>query len=345
MDPVSQAALGAAWSQPAARRSRIPAATLVGCISGMAPDLDILIRSADDPLIALEFHRQFTHSLIFIPFGALFCALLLYWPLRSRISFAQCYLFSILGYASHGVLDACTTYGTQLFWPFSDARVAWNNVSVVDPLFTLPLIVLVAIGFYRRTARFAAAGVCWAIFYLGIGLIQNQRAMASGAELAASRGHEPVRLEAKPAFANILVWKVIYEYDGQYYVDAIRVGRAARRFVGVSVEKLDVPRHLPWLRDGTQQARDLERFRWFSDDFLAQDPVREGFVIDMRYSIVPNRADGLWGILLSPDADPDSHVEYVTMRDRSLAEGGMLLDMIFPGKSGRSINGQEDQDR
>ncbi len=330
MDPVSQAALGAAWSQPAARPSVVPAATLVGAIAGMAPDLDVLIRSANDPLLALEFHRQFTHALIFVPVGALVCALLLFRPLRSRLSFAQCYLFCLLGYASHGLLDACTTYGTQLLWPFSDARVAWNNVSVVDPLFTLPLLGLVLIGFLRRAPVYALGGVAWAIVYLGLGLLQNQRAADVGAGLAASRGHSAVRLEAKPAFANILVWKLIYEHDGRYFVDAIRVGLETTIFEGVSVEKLDVAKHLPWLDPSSQQARDLERFRWFSDDYLAADAERPGHVIDMRYSLVPNQADGLWAIALHPDAPPGAHVEYVTMRARSFAEGGILFDMIMP---------------
>jgi inner membrane protein len=330
MDPLSQAALGAAWAQPATRASRLAIATLMGGVAGMAPDLDVLIRSSSDPLLALEFHRQFTHSLAFIPVGALICALVLHRPFRNRVSFVQSYLFCALGYASHGVLDACTTYGTQLFWPFSDARIAWDNVSVVDPLFTLPLGALVLIGLYTRVARYAAAGVCWTILYLGLGVIQNERAVAAGAELARSRGHTPVRVEAKPAFANLLVWKVIYEYDGRYFVDAVRVGRQTKVFEGVSVAKLDVDRDLPWLDRDSQQARDLERFRWFADDFLAVDPGRPGFVIDIRYSLVPNSIDSLWAIVLKPGADPAAHVRYVTMRARTLAEGGLLFDMILP---------------
>lgn len=330
MDPVSQAALGGAWSQPAAGPARLRTATLLGCAAGMAPDLDILIRSSSDPLLALEYHRQFTHSLIFIPFGALICAILFYPFCRGRIRAARCYLYCLLGYASHGLLDACTTYGTQLFWPFSSARIAWNNVSVVDPLFTLPLLALVAFGFFRRNARFAAAGLAWAILYLGLGVVQNHRALEVGAEIAASRGHEPVRLEAKPAFASILLWKSIYEYDGRYYVDAIRTGWTTRVFEGESVEKLDLDKHFPWLDPDTQQARDLQRFRWFSDDYLALDRSQAGHIVDMRYSLVPNRADGLWAIVLDPHSADDAHVRYVTMRARSLAEGRMLLDMIFP---------------
>ena len=43
--------------------------------------------------------------------------------------------FSTLGILTHGFLDACTSYGTSLFWPFSSTRVSWNVISIVDPFF------------------------------------------------------------------------------------------------------------------------------------------------------------------------------------------------------------------
>ncbi len=121
MDPISQASLGASLSQSFARdKSKQFSALLIGALAGMAPDLDMFIRSAEDPLLFLEFHRQFTHSLIFIPVGAFLCSLVFYPFFRKKLSFAQIYLFSFLAYATHGMLDACTSYGTQLFWPFSN---------------------------------------------------------------------------------------------------------------------------------------------------------------------------------------------------------------------------------
>ena len=126
MDPISQASLGASLSQSFANdNSKQLSALFIGALAGMAPDLDVFIHSATDPLLFLEFHRQFTHSLVFIPFGALLCSLVFYplmhlrwiqnkWP-AAKLSFSQTYLFSFLGYATHGLLDACTSYGTQLF--------------------------------------------------------------------------------------------------------------------------------------------------------------------------------------------------------------------------------------
>ncbi len=78
MDPVSQGVLGASVPQAVSQKKHIVAASLFGALSGMAPDLDSFIRSDTDPLFYLEFHRQFSHSLIFIPIGSLICALVFY---------------------------------------------------------------------------------------------------------------------------------------------------------------------------------------------------------------------------------------------------------------------------
>lgn len=329
MDPVSQAAFGASWAQQPSGHDRIAAASIIGAAAAVTPDLDTLIRSSTDPLLFLEYHRQFTHALCFIPVGALLCAAVLHFPFRHRLRFSETYLFAFLGYASHGVLDACTSYGTQLLWPFSDARIAWSNVSVVDPAFTLPLIALVVLAALRRRPGFARAALVWAVAYLAFGVLQGQRAESVGAAVAAGRGHVPVRLEAKPAFASLLLWKTIYEHDGRYYVDAVRAGVVTRVYEGSSIEKLDLDLHFPWLDETSQQARDVERFRRISDGFLAPDPRGPGRIVDLRYSMVPNEIDGFWAIALDPGAGPDEHAGFITTRERAPDQARRLLDMMF----------------
>ena len=151
MDPLSQAAIGAAAAQSGSRASTLRHALWIGALAGMAPDLDVLIQSNTDPLLALEYHRQFTHSLFFVPVGALICACVFYPLVRQRLTFRSVWFFAALGYGTHGLLDACTTYGTQLLWPLTNARFAWHNVSVIDPLFTLPLLLFLMMSAVRRT--------------------------------------------------------------------------------------------------------------------------------------------------------------------------------------------------
>ena len=314
MDPFSQGALGAAAPVAAFSGAKARSVALLGCLAGIAPDLDVLIGSPNDPLAFLVFHRQFTHALLFIPFGAAFVACACHWMVRGRLSFKESYLACLLGYATHGLLDACTSYGTQLFWPLSDMRVAWNNVSVVDPLFTLPLAAFVVAAAFWRRPRLAWIGLAWALAYLLFGVVQNQRAEAAGNRLAQSRGHLPVRLTAKPGFANLLLWKVVYEHQGTYYVDAVRTGFEVAVCPGAKVPALDVARDLPWLPLESQQARDIERFRWFSDDYIALHPDAANQVIDIRYSVVPNQIVPLWGIDLNPEAALDSHARFIAER-------------------------------
>lgn len=319
MDPISQGAIGAVAPQAVLKPEKIRVAALLGGLAGMAPDLDVFIQSPTDPLLFLEYHRQFTHALAFVPLGAAIVALALHGFVRRHLQFRETYLACLLGYATHGLLDACTSYGTLLLWPFSDYRVAWNNVSVVDPLFTLPLLSLVILAAVRRRRAFAVAGLVWALGYVAFGAVQHQRAEAAGARLAAERGHEPVRLSAKTGFGNLLVWKVVYEHDGRFYVDGIRTGWAATACPGASAVRLNLRHDFPWLDLGSQQALDVERFRWFSSGYLARDTHMPHRIIDVRYSVVPNTIDPLWGVDLDPGAPPSSHVHYFVDR-RARAE-------------------------
>ena len=98
MDPLSQGVVGAVVPQSFAQKNTLFWATVIGFLSGLAPDLDIFIRSDIDPLLFLEYHRQFTHSLIFIPIGGFICASFFFILLRNKIklSFKQIWLFATL---------------------------------------------------------------------------------------------------------------------------------------------------------------------------------------------------------------------------------------------------------
>jgi inner membrane protein len=334
MDPISQAVLGASFAQAAAKnKEQIVAAAWFGALAGMAPDLDFVIASPSDPLLFLEFHRQFTHSLIFIPLGALLVA----WPLfklqvrffRQYLSLRESYLFCLLGYATHGLLDACTSYGTQLLWPFTDERFAWNNISIIDPLFTLPLLILVALAAYKRRRGFAIAACLWALSYLSMGWLQVDRAVAAGELVAAQRGHIPERITVKPSFANLFLWKVIYEFEGHYYVDAVRVLNDQQWCEGESIAKFDVDNQFPTLAPDSQQRIDIERFRWFSGDYLAVNAL--GQVIDMRYSFLPNEVAAMWGIEITP-SKPDTHVTWWANRDLQKSQREDLY-LLLSGES------------
>ncbi|MFK7793785.1 MAG: metal-dependent hydrolase [Gammaproteobacteria bacterium] len=331
MDPLTQGVVGASLAQSFTNKTKIFIAGILGFLSGMAADLDIFIRSDTDPLLFLEYHRQFTHSLIFIPIGGLICAVFFYFLFsrRANLSFKHTYLFCTLGYATHGLLDTCTSYGTQLLWPFTTHRFSWDTVSIIDPILTLPLITLIILSSIRKNSNYALAGFLWILSYQCIGLYQNHRASEIGWQLANERGHSPIRLNAKPTLGNLILWKVIYEVEEGFYTDGVRAGFNIKVFPGGLTPKLDVARDFPRLNKNSQQLKDLNRFTWFSQGYIAVDPNNPSRVIDARYSLLPNEARGLWSIWITQDAPLSQHAEYRMDREVDSSKRQKFIDMLF----------------
>jgi len=332
MDPLSQGVLGAALPQSiVSNKSKLYIIGLIGFLSGMAPDLDIFIKSNSDPLLFLEYHRQFTHSLIFIPIGGFLCASFFWLLLKKYLSsnFTQIWIIATLGYGTHGLLDACTSYGTLLFWPFSNERFAWNNISIIDPLFTLPILLLLIIGIAKNKKIYSRIALAWALLYLTTGFIIHHEIKKSAMILAESRNHKIKTLSVKPTLGNLMLWKIIYEYDGYFYTDGIRILPSNKTIKGTKIKKLNVNDDLTWLNHNSQQAIDLNRFNWFSSNHLAISPSNPNLIIDARYSIMPNEISGLWGIELNKEANQSDHVKFVSNRSLTQKPLKQLWDMIW----------------
>ena len=108
----------------------------------------------------------------------------------------------------------------------------------------------------------------------------------------------------------------------------IRAGLAVTVCPGASIARLDARRDFPWLNPDSRQARDVERFRWFSDGYVAVDPRMPNRIVDMRYSMVPNTIDPLWGIELDPEAPPDRHVRYLEVQESRPGQRGLYWRLL-----------------
>lgn len=311
MDPLTHALVGAVVTRAvvADRGDASPSARtllLAGAFGALLPDVDRVIHSAADPLLHIEFHRHFTHALAFIPIGGL--TAMLPWMLAQGLRPHWKVLLgaATLGYASHGLLDASTTYGTLLLWPFSDRRLAWNLISIVDPLFTGMLLLGLLVGWmrpHRRPSALVALAAC--VTYLAIGAWQRERAADVQQQLARARGHTVERAAVFPGFANQLVWRSLYEAGGTIYLDRIRVpwmgdatwspGTSAALLSGTGPADGAMS---PRLR------RDLGRFQWFADDWVARSAADPSVVGDARYSLSPHRFEPVWGIRFTPGLEP-----------------------------------------
>ena len=155
MDSLTQIVLGASVAEAALGKKIGNKAIFLGAIAGTIPDLDIVMRFFVDDLTASVMHRGFSHSLIF-PFivapilGVL--AKKIYSNLEDVSQFDWNKMF-FLALLTHPLLDAQTTWGTQLFWPFH-WRVAIENIFIIDPIYTLPfLIFLILTAFQDKLSR------------------------------------------------------------------------------------------------------------------------------------------------------------------------------------------------
>ncbi len=142
MDSITQALLGAAVGEAILGKKLKNKAMVVGAIVGTIPDLDVLLSPFYNDLEKISIHRGLSHSLLFCLIGSVLLMLLF-----KKIKWTQVvtkwewWLFSFLTLLTHVMLDAFTTYGTQLFLPFSDLRVSFDSINVVDPFYSVPLII------------------------------------------------------------------------------------------------------------------------------------------------------------------------------------------------------------
>lgn len=281
-----------------------PRAALMGGVAGVLPDADILIGSARDPLLSIEYHRQFTHALAFIPFGGLIAALPWFARKRNRLQWKPVLAATTAAYATHGLLDACTTYGTQLFWPFSTHRVAFNWISIIDPVFTLALFAGVVFAVRGRTQRPAAVALALCLVYLGIGAWQQDRALEIQTQIAHAQGHGVVRGEVFPTIGNQIVWRSLYQSGETLYANRIRVPwwGQTQWSEGAAVAILNEADLSEDALADPRVRKDFARFSWFSNGWIARAPRDVDVIGDVRYSLRTGAFDPVWGVRFHPGA-------------------------------------------
>jgi inner membrane protein len=326
VDPLTQGVLGAAAAQLLLHERLGARAWLYGAIGGMAADLDVLIRVPDDPLVAWVYHRHFTHSLAFIPVGGVLSSIP--WVFRRRFA-AQRKLIVVAttaGYATHALLDAFTSYGTQLWWPLSSTRVAWHAIGIIDPIFTGALLVGVWLTARRQTLRPVVAALLLCAAYLGLGFVQRSRALGELERIAVARGDTPSRVEAMPLPLTNVVWRGLYVAGGEAHTYGLHVpwfGEITSRDGG-SISFAREPS--PEIAADPRTAHAFETFKWFCGGWVAQES--ENTFTDLRFSGQLASTQGMWGIALHPG--DDTPVTAIEPR-RANADVGEFADVLLHG--------------
>ena len=245
MDPVTHVAAGVLIGQAA--RDRFPGVRHLVPLAALAawiPDVDNIV-TFFGPEAYMRYHRGYTHSLIG---GALLAWLVTLMAARLQPAVRKGSLF-VLFYCcviSHLFLDCITSYGTGVFLPFSDARISFPSVFIIDPVYTLALIGLGVAAALRpgQRKRLAVAGLAVMLGWPALGFGVGKAVAAHARELLAVRGERPTSVVAQPDAFAPLWWKIVAE-EGDGYVltglDILAPDRLLplRRFERAGREELD----------------------------------------------------------------------------------------------------------
>lgn len=329
MDPLTHGLVGAMAAQTISEKKKMRPAAATGFLAAMLADVDTFIHSASDPLLNVEVHRQFTHALVFIPAGAAIATLLLWLVMKRYLTIGQIFLFSLAGYATSGLLDAFTSYGTELLWPFLDTRYAWNLLSIIDPVLTIGLLIFVLRAFIKIKKRPVWMAWGWLLVIISIGWIQQNRAENAMKELANQRGHLIQNHVVKPTIGNRILWRATYIHNGQIQTDAVRAGffSAPKIYRGESAP-LVVPEEAYSNYEGTTLYADLQRFSRLSKGFLVRHPEEPAVIGDARHSMLPTSLAPLWGVE-TDTSETEKHLPFLYFRDASEEIREPFLEMVF----------------
>lgn len=266
MDSVSQFVLGAAVGGALLGPKVGRKALLWGGVIATLPDLDVLV-PLGDPVSNFTYHRSASHSL----FVLTLVTPLLAWFMRRFHPAAQVslkawswYVWLIL--VTHVLLDCFTIYGTQIFWPFWPDPVAWGTIFIVDPLYTVPLLIAVGIGLSlrektQRIRRWSNLGLALSSLYLAFTVGAKLQVEQAVEDSLASRQIPYSRFMTVPTYFNTILWRTVVMTDEGYLEGfySLLDGDPKIRF-----------RHYPSHPDLLGEVHDswaVQRLAWFTKGF------------------------------------------------------------------------------
>lgn len=296
MDSLTQIVLGAACGEAVLGKKIGNKALLFGAIGGTIPDLDVLVGSLlyGNEIDAMLFHRGFMHSILF----SILAAFLLGWLVHKLYDFGSrkytttqndWILLFFWSLFTHPILDSFTPYGTQLFAPFYNYRVAFNNIAVADVLYTTPfLICIILLMFFNRKStrrRF------WLKMGLGISSVYMLFTIFNKVYIdnvfKSSLNENKVayeRFSTQPSILNNVLWYGIAETEDNYEVAFYSLLDRTNRFS----EWKTIPKKR--LVDKRYES-DINCLAWFSNGYYNIEKTGQGQYLyyDLRYPMVNTR--------------------------------------------------------
>jgi inner membrane protein len=314
VDIITQGILGAAVGFAVLGRKKPRTALSLGFLGGLAPDFDIFF-AASDTVDYWVVHRGITHSLFFGPAVGLALAgtsvAFERWrQIGPQISYGVWYAFWALVLVTHPMLDAMTMYGTQLLAPFSSYPFAISGVSIIDPVYSLPLLFAIIYAFFSKTVersmRWVQAMLVVTTAYLFLSWAQNPRAVAlAEADLTAS--NTPFeRIEAYTTIFSPWLQRVMAtDKDGRFkvgFVSTLSPQPIRWQPLAYDAEAEALAKTVVDTPEG-KVFHNFIRGPKVASFFTTEAGTRELRISDARYGFPGGQTlDGFWGIAFPLDA-------------------------------------------
>lgn len=306
MDSITQALLGAAIGEAGYREKCGGRAVVWGAFIAAAPDLDMIVGAFGEWQTILH-HRGVTHSWVCQTAAAPILGYLAWRFFGKRkgswVSWAMLTWWALV---THPALDTCTAYGTQLFAPVDTYRHAIDAVAIVDPIYSVPLLVAALLAWRgkdrARSRRFAIGALVFSTLYLGVGWGMSQRAEAIAADDLAAEGFAPVEIRALPTLGNCVVHRVIARDDrGGFRVALLSATGGERRWHALAHD--DDP-----IVDRARRSGYGRTYQWFAMGFAVfeREPAPDGervVIRDLRFGALSDPTRTFMGAELSFDHD------------------------------------------
>jgi len=268
MDSLTQIVLGAAVGEAVLGKKVGNKALLWGGIAGTIPDLDVVYiwLKGGGAIDQIVLHRGISHSITFAILMAPILGWIVNWLYRKKneADFRHWSLLFFWTIFTHPLLDCLTTYGTQLFLPFSDYRVSTATVFVVDFFYTLPfLLSIIILSFIKRTngwrKRVNYLGLGISSTYLLAGLLNKFIAadVFRNDLISESPKMELVFTGTTPL--NIILWYGIAESNYAFHVGYYSFFDRTKK-----IEWVEFPKNHHLISD-IENEYGIDRLKWFSD--------------------------------------------------------------------------------
>lgn len=300
MDSLTQFVLGAAVGEACLGKKLGNSAILLGGIFGTIPDLDVLFNPYVTDLQGLQIHRGISHSIFFAIFFGAFSAWLLNvfyskdrsllkirnlnWKINSpNIKYIRWFLFTFLALQTHSILDSFTTYGTQLFAPFSNYRVGFNNIFVADLFYTIPfLICLITCMFFVRTSKkrrmWNWIGISISSLYMLFTISTKVYTNQVFKDAFVKNKINIQRYTTSPTPLNSFLWSVVAETEEAYHLGHYSIFDKDKEIEFTKLKKNSI------LRDKFNQIDGFEIIKWFSNDYFILTEVDSYTAyVDLRF--------------------------------------------------------------